>query len=159
MKTMRPATAAVGRGFERGHAVEAHDFGFEAAGGRRRRAAERGDDHALARRRDDVRLLAQRVPVRNREGLDADVAEAVVAQHAHGPVAGARFGFGAGQARADFGDEALDDVPGAIVLERRGAQALDGALLFGAERRDGGGACGLVATWTAGLRLLLRVRR
>ena len=58
-----------------------------------------------------ARLLAAH-PDRHVEGLDPDVGEAERRQPAHRPVARPRLGLGAGQARADFGGQPFDDVPG-----------------------------------------------
>src|SRR5690606_16693019 len=132
-----PSDGAVGRGFEFGHAGKAHDLGFEATFRRRRRAAEGGNDKTLLRGRDNARLLARRIPIRDGEVFDANVAEALFAQHAHSPITGARFGFGAGETRTDFGDQAFDDVPRIVARERRRAQALNRAQLRGAEFGDG----------------------
>jgi hypothetical protein len=132
---------AVGRGLERGHVGKTHDLCGEAAGGRRGRAAQRGGHHrTFTARRDDVCFLTQRIPIRDRERLYAHVAEALLAQHSHSPVACPRLGSGAGQTRADFRDEVFDDVPGAIALERRRLQPRHGALLLGADRGDGRGS-------------------
>jgi hypothetical protein len=82
-----------------------------------------------------VRFLAQPIPVGDREGLDAHIAEALPAQHFDGPVARTRFRFRACKSGPHFGDKVLDDVPGQIAFERG---------------RCSGRGCG---------RLLLRVRR
>ena len=113
--------STVRRGFERSHIDKAHDLSFEATLRRRWRATERGDDEPLLRWRDNTRLFARRVPIRDGEIFDANVAQALFAQHSHGPLARTRFGFRASEARADFGDEAFDDIPRIVARERGGA--------------------------------------
>jgi len=129
-------------GLERGEAVEADQFGLQPLRTGAAAVAECGEDQRLREGGDDLGRSVAPFPIGDLERLDPDVCEAQRLELRDGPVAGARFGIAAGLARADFGGEALGDLPGQIVGQRGVTQP--GGLFWlrlGKERRgQGGGA-------------------
>ena len=116
----------VGRGLERGEAVEPDQFRIDPSGRGRRRCCPSAVTTSGWGKGD--RISARSSP-RTHTGMSnvstRTLAKPIAVNLAHRPVAGARLGLGPGEARADFGGQPLGDVPGIIVLERRIAQGGD----------------------------------
>src|SRR3546814_10006372 len=95
--------AAFGGGGQRLDAIEADDFGLDAAGRRGAGVSERGHRQLLRRGREDFGRFYAAFPTGNVEWFDPDVGKAEHLQPRGHPVAGAGFGRAARKAGADIG--------------------------------------------------------
>ena len=113
------------RGLQVGEAVEPDDLGGQPARRGRPAVAERGDRELLRKRCDDLRPLLAAHPDGHVERLHANVGEAQVPQLRQRPGPRARLRLGARHAGADLGGEALGDLVGERVGQRRVAELRD----------------------------------
>src|SRR5690606_13569144 len=129
--------AALGRGLECVQGGELDHLGLERALGAD--AATQGGDHQRLRKgRDDFRALVLAQPDGEGHRLQPDPVEAHLLEAGLGPGHGTGIGLAAGQARADLGGQAFDEVPGEVAGQGLLAQALGGGDGLGVQAGIGG---------------------
>ncbi len=123
-----------------GIAGKIDDFGGQSVRTGGAAVAQRGDMHRLDEGRRYRRGFFTADPSLHHEGLVGDLGEAFGAQPGHRPVARPRLGLGAGHPWADFGGDALDEIPGDGVGGERLFGLSDRGRFAGSHR--GLGICG-----------------